>query len=152
MEAGDLPECVLIAADAAMGAEHQIGKADGGQVRVFRRLWHVLWSRSTGKGRSTPSPPRSPLWRLCRDCNFSFSRCLASILPVTVFNYSSQAQRVDYGTCGAWKTQQQNCQRQKRLTFLLEISPMWHFCYSELFIMFQARHKRLKELLRIKVL
>lgn len=36
-EAGDLPECVLTA-DAATGAEHQIGKADGGQVRVFRRL------------------------------------------------------------------------------------------------------------------
>lgn len=36
-EAGDLPECVLIAAEAAMGAEHQIGKAGGHQVRVFRR-------------------------------------------------------------------------------------------------------------------
>lgn len=36
MEAGDLPDSVLIAADVAMGAEHQIGKADGGQVMVFR--------------------------------------------------------------------------------------------------------------------
>jgi len=35
---GGLPEGVLIAADAAMGAEHQIGRADGGQVRVFRML------------------------------------------------------------------------------------------------------------------
>ncbi len=53
-EAGDLPVCVLTA-DAVMGAEHQIGRADGGQVRVFRRLWHILWSQSTGKGRGTPA-------------------------------------------------------------------------------------------------
>lgn len=139
-------------ADRAMGAEHLIW-ADGLRGEpVYKALTHPA-IQSKGKARHRFLFLLCfRLWHLCRDDNFSFSRCLASILPVSVFNHSSGARRVDYATSSAWKTQPQDGEWQKRLTSLRKISPMWHLRYNRLFIMFGAKHKRLKELLRIKVL
>lgn len=67
---------------------------------------HVLWSQSTGSGSCSSNTP--PPWRLCWDDNFSFSRCRASILPVTVFNCTAAAPRPDYSARRAWKTRRGN--------------------------------------------
>lgn len=100
---GDLPDCVLIAADAAMGAQHQIGSADS---RPGEGVENALTHPVISINRKRQKHSAASCVRLGFHCdvfvganNFLFSRCLASILPV--FNYSSHAQRVDYGTYSA---------------------------------------------------